>query len=46
MGERRGAYKVLVAKPDGKRQVGRPRHRCEDNIKIDSQKEGWGHGLV
>jgi hypothetical protein len=35
MGNRRGAYRVLVGKPDGKEPLGRPRHRCEDNIKID-----------
>ena len=31
-GERRGVYRVLVGKPEGKRQLGRPRHRWEDNI--------------
>jgi len=30
--ERRGVYRVLVGKPEGKRQLGKPRHRCEDNI--------------
>jgi len=35
MRERRGAYRVLVGKPDGKRPLGRPRHRWEDNIKMD-----------
>jgi len=34
MGERRGVYKVLVGKPDGKRPLGRPRCRREDNIKM------------
>jgi len=33
MGERRGVYRVLVGKPEGKRQLGRPRRRWEDNIK-------------
>jgi hypothetical protein len=33
MGERRGAYRVLVGKPEGKRPLGRPRRRWEDNIK-------------
>jgi hypothetical protein len=42
MGERRGAYRVLVWKPDGKRPLGRPRHRWEDNIKMDLQEGGWG----
>jgi hypothetical protein len=35
MGERRGVYRVLVGKPEGKRPPGRPRHRWEDNIKMD-----------
>jgi hypothetical protein len=35
MGESRGAYRVLVGKPEGRRALGRPRHRWEDNIKID-----------
>jgi hypothetical protein len=34
-GERRGVYKVLVGKPEGKRPLGRPRHRWDDNIKVD-----------
>jgi hypothetical protein len=35
MGERRGVYRVLVGKPEGKRPLGRPRRRWEDNIKIN-----------
>ena len=35
MGERRGVYRVLVGKPEGKRPLGRPRRRWEDNIKMD-----------
>jgi hypothetical protein len=35
MGERRGVYRVLVGKPEGKRQLGRPWRRWEDNIKVD-----------
>ena len=35
VGERRGVYRVLVKKPEGKRPLGRPRHRREDNIKMD-----------
>jgi hypothetical protein len=35
MGERRGAYRALVGKPEGRRPVGRPRHRWENNIKMD-----------
>jgi hypothetical protein len=34
MGERRGAYRALVGKPEGRRPLGRPRHRWEDNIKM------------
>ena len=41
-GERRGIYSVLVGKPEGKRPLGRPRHRLEDNIKIDLQEVGCG----
>ena len=37
MGERRGADRVLVGKPKGTRQLGRPRHRREGNIKMDLQ---------
>jgi hypothetical protein len=33
--ERRGAHRVLAGKPEGRRRVGRPRHRWEDNIKKD-----------
>jgi len=42
MGERRGVYRVLVGKPEGKRSLGRPRRRWEDNIKIDLQEVGCG----
>jgi len=38
MGEGRGVYRVLVGKPEGKRPLGRPRHRWEDNIKMDLQE--------
>jgi hypothetical protein len=37
MGERKGVYRVMVGKPEGKRPLGRPRHRWEDNIKMDIQ---------
>jgi hypothetical protein len=42
MGERRGAYRVLVGRPEGKKPLGRLRHRWEDNIKIDLQEVGCG----
>jgi hypothetical protein len=45
MGERRGAYRVLVGKPEGRRPLGRPRRREEDNIKMDLLEVGWGYGL-
>jgi len=35
MGEERGVHRVLVRKPEGTRPMGRPRHRWEDNIKMD-----------
>jgi hypothetical protein len=35
MGDRRGAYRVLVRRPEGKRPIGRPRCRWEDTIKMD-----------
>jgi len=38
MGERRGVYRVLVGKPEGKRPLGRPRLRWENNIKMDFQE--------
>jgi len=41
MGERRGVYRVLVGKPEGKRPLGRPMSRWEDNIKMDLQEVGW-----
>jgi hypothetical protein len=40
MGEGRGAYRVLVGRPEG-----RPRRKWEDNIKMDLQEVGWGYGL-
>ena len=42
MGQRRGLYRVLVWKPEGKRPLGRPRRRWQDNIKIDLQEVGCG----
>jgi len=40
MGERSGAYRILVGKPKGKRPLVKPRHRWEDNIKVDPQEVG------
>jgi len=42
MRERRDVYRVLVRKPEGKRPLGRPRHRWEDNIKMDLHEVGCG----
>ena len=47
MGERRGVYRILVGKPEGKRQLGRPKRIWEDNIKMYLQDEGfWGMDLT
>jgi hypothetical protein len=43
--DKTGAYRILVEKPAGKRPLGRPRGRVENNIKMDLQEVGWGHGL-
>jgi hypothetical protein len=43
MGERRVAYRVLVGKPEGRRPLGRPRRRWEDNIKMDLREVWWGN---
>jgi hypothetical protein len=42
MGERRGVYRALVGKPEGKRPLGRPRRRWEDNIKMDLREVACG----
>jgi hypothetical protein len=42
MGEKRGAYRTLVGKPERRRLLGRPRRRWEDNIKMDLREVGWG----
>ena len=44
MGQGRGVYRVLVEKPEGKRPLGRPRRRWEDNIKMSLQEVGGGCG--
>jgi hypothetical protein len=43
MGEGRGVYRVLVGRPEGKRPLGRPRRKWEDNIKMDL-REIWING--
>jgi len=42
MGEKRGVCRVLVGKPAGKRPLGRPRRRWEDNVEMDLQEVGCG----
>jgi hypothetical protein len=42
VGERRGAYRVLVGKSEEKRPLGKPRHRWVDNVKMDFQEEVCG----
>jgi hypothetical protein len=44
MGEERGMHRVSVGKPEGRRPLGRPRRKWEDNISIDLQKVGGGRG--
>jgi hypothetical protein len=41
MGEKRGAYRILVGRPERKRPLGRPRCRWDNNIKMDPQDVGW-----
>ena len=41
-GKRKSVYRVLLEKPEGKRSLGRPSCRWEDNIKMDLQEVGWG----
>ena len=45
MGDRRGALKDLLGRPEGRRQLGIPRHRWEDNIKMGQKEVGWGLGM-
>jgi hypothetical protein len=46
MGNRRGACRLLVGRPDGKKLLGSPRRRWEGNIKMYLEEVGWGvHGL-
>jgi len=45
MWERRGVYRVLVWRPEGRKPLGRPRRRWEDNIQMNIQEVGWT-GLI
>jgi hypothetical protein len=45
-GERIGAYRVLVGRPEGGKSLERPRRRWEDNIKIDLQEVGWDKDCI
>jgi hypothetical protein len=42
VGEERNVYRVLMGKPEGKRPLGRPRHRWDDGIRMDLREIGWG----
>jgi hypothetical protein len=42
MGDRRVSYRVLVGRPEGRKLLGRPRRRWDNNIKMDLQEVGWG----
>jgi hypothetical protein len=44
--ERRGAYRILVGRPEGRRPLGRPRRGWEDNIKMNLQGMGWGMNWI
>jgi hypothetical protein len=45
-GENRGAYRILVRRSEGRRPLGRPRRRWENNIKIGLQEVEWGMGWI
>jgi hypothetical protein len=42
MGEKRNAYRLLAGKPEGRKPLGRPRHRWLDDIRMDLVELGWG----
>jgi hypothetical protein len=42
VGEGGNVYRILVGKPEGRRPLGRPRHRWQDGIKMDLREIGWG----
>jgi hypothetical protein len=46
LGEGRSMYRVLAGKPEGRRPLGRPRHRWENGIKMDLREIGWGWGWI
>jgi hypothetical protein len=46
MGEKRGACRILVGRPEGRRPLGRPRRRWVDNIHMDLQEVGWGMAWI
>jgi hypothetical protein len=46
MDKGRGAYMILVGRPEGRRPLGRPWRRWDDNIKMDLQDVGWGMGWI
>jgi hypothetical protein len=46
MGEKRGAYRILVGRPEGRRPLDRTRCRWEDNMKMDLQEMGWGMNWI
>ena len=45
VGERRGAYRVLLGKPEGKGTLGRPTSRLEDYVKMELRDVGWRGGM-
>jgi hypothetical protein len=45
-GERRGTWRVSVGKPEGKKPLGRPRHRWEENIGTDLKAVEWGVDFI
>jgi hypothetical protein len=46
MAEKRGAYRIFVVRPEGRRPLGRRRSKWEDNIKMDLQEVGWGMDVI
>jgi hypothetical protein len=44
IGDKRNAYRIVVGNPEGKKPLGRPRHRWVDNIKMDLREIGWDGG--